>query len=100
MYFPWFSIFRIKGNSMEPKYESGDFVLLSKSPVTLKNLKVDDDIVFNHAYYGKLLKRINSVQSDNQYTVTGLNPSSISSSKLGPIPKKAIVGKVVFHFTR
>ena len=100
MKFPWFSIIRIKGVSMEPEYKPGDFVLISKSPFTLRNLKVNDDIVFNHAVLGKLLKQIISVQSDDYYSVAGLNPESISTEKLGLIHKDSIIGKVIYHISK
>jgi signal peptidase I len=97
---PWFSIFRIKGESMAPTYTEGDFVLLAKSPSVINKLSIDDDIVFEHQTYNKMIKRIIAIQPDNRFLVRGLNPASISIVEIGPIDKNIIIGKVIFHISK
>lgn len=100
MTFPWFSLYRITGESMVPIYNEGDFVILSKFPFTLNKLSIGDDIVFYHKYYNNLIKRIVQLNKDDTLFVQGINSQSINGFKLGPVLKNNIIGKVIFHIPK
>lgn len=93
-------IWRIRGQSMSPEIEEGDFVVISKIPF-LTYFRPGDQIIFHHPHYGMLIKRI--VKADNQerlYWVAGNHPDSIDSHKIGPVAEHQIIGKVIWHIRR
>ena len=90
-------IFKIKGTSMSPSLEEGDFVLtLSKR---LVSLKIDDFIVFTDSIYGTIVKQIVRKEK-NSYWVKGLSSGSMDSESLGSIPRERIYGKVILKIPR
>jgi len=85
---------------MTPIYNEGDFVILAKFSSILNNLTIGDDIVYLHMTYSNLIKRIVELPEDDNLIVKGINSLSISSSKLGPVPKSSVIGKVIYHIPR
>nr|WP_159063613.1 S24/S26 family peptidase [Thaumasiovibrio occultus] len=81
---------------MLPSLRCGDFVLLA---CWKTRLLVGDDVVVEHPHYGRIVKRIASVDGE-QVTLTGTHASSVSSAQMGAIARSAIVGKVVYRITR
>lgn len=90
-------IVRVAGESMEPKYRSGDYLLVW----TLKRLfkpKAGDAILFKHARHGLMVKLVESRGADGRYAVRGLHPSSAETRTLGLIPEEDVIGKVALCF--
>jgi signal peptidase I len=97
--FYMFRIIKVKGDSMSPDYQEGDFVVLATAPFFLKRLKVGDIIIFEHRLYGTLIKRIASFDPETaEAYVEGTRPDSLDSRRLGTIRRKKIRGKVIAHF--
>ena len=94
-----FRIFRVSGQSLSPDYQDGDFVLLATAPFLLSRLKAGEVIVFEHASYGMLIKRITQILP-GEVLVTGTHPHSLDSRKLGPIERRSITGKVLWHIRK
>ncbi len=92
-----FRVLRIRGESMSPKYQSGDFVLLRK--VWGERFKRGDVIVFSKQLYGTLIKRIDKITDEGIY-VLGTGENSLDSRRLGPVNPDTVVGKVVWHIHR
>ena len=53
-------LFRIHGHSLEPEYQSGDFVLVSKIPFLFHPPEAGEVIGFKHPAFGLLIKQIGS----------------------------------------
>lgn len=88
-------LIRIRGDSMSPRYQAGDYVLVAK-PVWRK-LKEGDDVVTRHPRFGTIIKRITQIEQ-NDLLLHGLNPLSTSSVELGAVPLNAVIGRVIKHF--
>ncbi len=87
-------IVKVKGDSMQPSYRHGDYVLVTSFGKSLLN--VGDDIVCQHPHFGLMLKRINAIESEQLY-LTGLNSLSTSVANLGSVNRQDVVGRVVLH---
>ncbi|MGB9641003.1 MAG: S24/S26 family peptidase [Anaerolineales bacterium] len=95
-----FKIWRVRGDSMSPEIQEGDFVVVSKIPFLI-DLSVGDRIVFHHPKYGILIKRIDKLDPHHQlYWLVGTHPESLDSHKIGPIREDQIYGKVIWHIRR
>ena len=83
---------------MSPDIKKGDFVLLARIPFLCDSIKAGDVIVFHQPYYGTLIKKISHISSGGEaYFVTGSHPLSIDSHQFGPIQRRDILGKVIWH---
>jgi nickel-type superoxide dismutase maturation protease len=91
-------ILKVTGESLSPLFQEGDYVLIGKIPLFLRSLKSGDIIVFRHPHYDILIKRIESISPDtDEIYVLGAHPDSADSRRFGPIRRKDIVGKVLWH---
>ena len=91
-------IFRIHGNSLEPEYQSGDFVLVSKIPFLFHPPKPGEVIGCIHPAFGLLIKQVGSYNPQTrQLTVLGTHPNSVDSREFGEISSQTIIGKVLWH---
>lgn len=79
---------------MSPDFLPGDFVIVWRHP--WQRWHIDDDVVINHRQYGITIKRICAIQ-ENNLTLTGLHPDSVSPSDIGSQSTDAILGKVLYH---
>lgn len=93
--------FKVTGNSLSPDYQEGDFVLLVKIPFFLRSIKPGDVVVFRHAAYGVMIKRVDRIVPEGDLLeVVGANNESTDSRHFGPIHRSDLVGKVLWHFPR
>jgi len=83
---------------MLPNFKEGDFVL-SLSLKFWRQYRKDDVVIIDHLEYGRIIKRVMSCDQQG-VRITGDNPVSTSSDKLGLIQPKDILGKVVMHFKK
>ncbi len=90
-------IFKIKGCSLFPTLEEGDYVLVLNKFFSLKE---DDIVIFNHSKYGTLIKKIQKIVNDDKLFVIGTDFDSIDSRTFGEIDKKSVIGKVIFKIKR
>ncbi len=90
--------YRIKGDSLYPEYQNGDYVLVTWSPFALGHLKVNQVIAFQHAIYGLMIKKISRIDpQSNLLDVHGTILESIDSRQFGPINRQDVLGKVIWH---
>ncbi len=94
-----FRILRVAGDSMSPEYQEGDFVVIATSPFFSRRLRDGDVIVFRHQHYGALIKRVQRIADEGIYVV-GAQEDSLDSSRLGPVHRGNVRGKVVWHIRR
>lgn len=86
---------------MSPDFQDGDFVIIVTANFILNRLKDGDIIIFNHKFYGTLIKRITSFDSSTAgFYVEGTRPDSLDSRRLGTIRSENIVGKVIAHYSK
>jgi signal peptidase I len=91
-------LIKVSGHSLEPVYRDGDFVLVSKIPILFGRIKTGDVVVLKHKAYGLMIKLVErlDIQADRIYVV-GLHNDSLDSRQFGPVGKKDLAGKVVWH---
>ena len=89
---------RIRGQSMSPYLNEGDFVFVSGIYFWLNRLKKGDIIIlFDPRDNRKLIKRIDHINK-NEYYVLGDNRSeSRDSRNFGYIEKDYIIAKMIFR---
>ena len=87
-------LIKVTGSSLYPEYREGDYVMVITVPFS--PFKRGDTIVFRHLEYGTMIKRITLVDS-NEIHVIGIHPDSIDSRRFGPIKRRDVVGKVIWH---
>lgn len=92
-----FRILRIRGESMLPVYQPGDFVILWRG--FFMKVKPGDVIVFKLPFYDLLIKEVKEVSSAGIY-VLGTGENSLDSRRLGLIPREALQGKALWHIRR
>ena len=89
---------KIAGNSLYPKIKPGDYVMVFHPPWFFSTIHQGDMIVFNHHVYGRLIKMVTSIdEQKGEIKVGGLHSESMDSAALGPVRKRDIVGKVIWH---
>ena len=93
-------LLKIRGDSLTPEFQEGDFVLVSKVPFFFSPVSPGDIIAFRQPGYGLLIKRVQSVDRDGEIEVIGSHPDSIDSRVFGPIRDKDIIGKVIWHIRK
>ena len=90
--FPW-GLVRVSGNSMAPLLADGDFVLYRRvrgtGPVAPGSV-----IVANHAQFGMIIKTVDAVSPDLEYTVSGVSTLSTEARQLGRIRHDQVIGIV------
>ena len=91
-------LLKISGNSLEPEYIEGDFVLVSKIPFLHSHPRPGDVVAFLHHEHGTMIKQVQSVSGDGRSLfVVGTHPLSVDSRHFGPIASHSVLGKVIWH---
>ena len=96
-----FYLLKVEGKSLEPDFNEGDFVLVSKIPFYFRPVRPGDVIVFNHVLYQTMIKYVEwfDLETGAVYVV-GNSPESVDSRIFGPIRLGAVLGKVIWHIHR
>lgn len=90
--------FTIQGESLEPEFHPGDYVLAASLPGWWHRLRPGDVVVCRHPAYGTLVKRIEKMDPARQEVqLIGSHPESIDSRVFGALPRKQVIGKVIWH---
>lgn len=89
-------IYKVRGNSLSPAYQDGDFVLCGR----LHHPAVGQVIVFDLPGYGRLIKRIESIEVDGSLVVRGDDIDSVDSRTFGPIDPAMVRDRVVWHIAK
>jgi len=91
-------LFKVKGDSLVPDYREGDFVVIIKIPLLWFKLQPGDVVVFRHPEYGTMIKKIEHFTPDGESVfVIGTHPGSVDSRRFGPVPRRDLVGRVIWH---
>ena len=87
-------IFRVQGDSMLPTLRDGDAVMIAPS----RSIEPGDVVLASHPYKSsvKILKRVNGIDGEGRYSLTGDNPAESTDSRtFGSLPIEYIQGKAV-----
>jgi type IV secretory pathway protease TraF len=91
-------VLRVSENSLSPVYLEGDYVLVSIVPLLFGAPKRGDIIVFRHEVYGTMIKMVEAVApGGEEFSVVGTRAESVDSRRFGPISRKDVAGKVIWH---
>lgn len=91
-------ILKVTGESLSPFFVEGDFVVVSKIPFVLRKIKAGDIVVFRHPVYGTMIKKVAHISPDgDEIFVLGTHPESTDSRQFGPLRRRQLIGKVVWH---
>lgn len=89
--------FKVQGKSMEPAFNHGSRVFVSRLAYVLVDPEIDEVVVLRHPKEEMLIiKRIKDISHEGHYFVLGDNfDHSTDSRHFGRITKEHIVGKVI-----
>jgi signal peptidase I len=93
-----FQILRVRGASLASAYRDGDYVVISG--LGLKKVRPGDVVVFQHPDYGRLIKRVESLEACGRLCVRGDDIDSVDSRRFGPIPRSSVIGRVLWIVRR
>jgi len=85
--------YEVKGRSMQPFLRSGDYVLASRLYLSIAR---NDLIVVNHPLYGRIIKRISSIDQVLGVRLSGDNKESVTSDDMGWVDLTQVDAKVIF----
>ncbi len=94
-------LLKVSENSLSPVYQEGDYVVVSIVPLLFGAPRRGDIIVFRHAVYGTLIKMVEAVSpGGEEFSVVGMRAESVDSRRFGPISRRNVVGKVIWHIKK
>ncbi len=94
-------IIKVSGHSLDPLYQDGDYVLVSKLPILWRGIRPGDTVVFQHPRLGRLIKLVDRLEAGGAAVfVVGLDMWSSDSRTFGAIPREAVQGKVIWRFSQ
>ncbi|WP_353405721.1 S24/S26 family peptidase [Pseudoteredinibacter isoporae] len=89
-------LYKVTGDSMAPRFQSGDYLLLSTVFFRLQN---EDLLVYQHPAFGAIFKQVSGIENTG-FQLRSYNPAGISQEKIGLCNRDRIVGKMLWHFAR
>jgi nickel-type superoxide dismutase maturation protease len=91
----------VTGESLSPFLSPGDYILTLKLPFVLKRIRPGDVVVFHHPVYGTMVKRVERIDNVSQeLEVVGEHLQSTDSRQFGAIPRRWLIGKVIWQFKK
>lgn len=94
-------LLKVRGHSLSPRYQDGDFVLVSRVPLLLRGIQPGDAVVFQHPIHGKLIKLVQHLEAHGQKVfLIGLNDDSVDSRRFGAVPRRQILARVIRHIPK
>lgn len=90
-----FSIHIVKGHSMQPGIKDSSHLVVSRWAYLFSQPKPGDVVIFSHSDGKEYVKRVVAA-ANGRLVVEGDNKSD--SKEMPPIPRKAVIGKVVASY--
>jgi signal peptidase I len=91
------NIIKITNHSLEPDFQDGDYVVISKIPLLWRKARQGDVVAFHKPPYGLMIKRVEYLTPGGDLFVLGTHAASVDSLQFGPIRPQDILGKVIWH---
>lgn len=90
----------VKGSSMEPTYQDGDYVLFEKVSVYLGRIYPGDVVALRYPLdqTTRLVKRVEKIESDKFFVVGDNLDESSDSREWGPVERSFLIGKALLHY--
>ncbi|WP_363322346.1 S24/S26 family peptidase [uncultured Pseudoteredinibacter sp.] len=89
-------IFKITGNSMSPRFNDGDYLLL----FTLRRKpRPGQFLVYDHPEIGPIFKQVGEVTQGGGLYLKSLNSAGVSSEDIGQCQTENIIGRMLWHFS-
>ncbi len=86
------SLVRVRGESMRPRLEPGDFAIFRRA----RSLRVGDIVLVDHPTYGRIVKSVRAL-AEGRVWLEGLSPASTSADALGGVAPAAVIGRQVWR---
>ena len=93
------ALFKVRGNSMVPTLEHGDYVI-GRRPSRRRPIQVGDVVVLHHPRYGAMVKRVHQTNTDGSFLVRGDGAATTASVDLGNIEQGWISRRVVWRISK
>ena len=94
-------LLKISNSSLLPDYQEGDFVLVAGIPSVLRAIKPGDVVAFRQPPYGMMIKKVDHIiPRSGDVFVMGTHAGSVDSRHFGPVRRRDLVGKVIWHVKR
>ncbi len=94
-------LLKVRGDSLSPLFQEGDFVLIAKMPLFFASLKPGDVVVFRRPESGFMIKIVESVNlARDEIYVIGTSEYSVDSRRFGAIHRRDLLGKVIWHIQK
>ena len=87
---------RVRGNSMAPTLADGDYVI-GRRLSRRRPLRPGDIVVIDHPRYGRMVKRVATVDPDGSLTLKGDNAATVASVDIGRVQPKDVRNLVWFR---
>ena len=86
------SLVRVRGESMRPRLEPGDFAIFKAA----RAYAVGDTVLVDHPVYGRIVKSVRAFDGGRVW-LAGTAPKSISAEALRSVPRTAIIGRQIWR---
>jgi signal peptidase I len=94
-------LIKIRGHSLHPDYQDGDYVLVARVPFPSGKIRAGDVILFHQPGYPLMIKRVHRVlEGGKSYEVRGTQIDSTDSRNFGSVPKELVAEKVIWHIAK
>ncbi|HBR98531.1 MAG TPA: peptidase S24 [Gammaproteobacteria bacterium] len=87
-------VFRIRGDSMSPGLQSGDFVV---ALTAFCRARLGRLLVVRHPQYGIIVKRVIGIDADDACWLGSDHEAGVSSERMGRVLSDHIVGRVIWR---
>ncbi|WP_363323506.1 S24/S26 family peptidase [uncultured Pseudoteredinibacter sp.] len=88
-------IFKITGNSMSPRFNDGDYLLLF---TLYQKSRPGQFLVYDHPTIGPIFKQVCEVTEGGSFYLKSLNSAGVSSEDIGLCQTENIIGRMLWHF--
>lgn len=86
------SLIRVRGESMRPRLEPGDFVVFRHAGTYAPG----DTVLVDHPIYGLIVKSVIACKVE-QVWLEGIAPQSTSAAALGSVAKESVIGRQIWR---
>lgn len=81
---------------MSPTLDNGDYVIIKKPRAFRPGLIY----VVNHIDFGRIIKRLERIETDGSLIFSGDNAASASSAIIAPVAPERVIGRALIAITK